>query len=190
MKSEVIERVYLALLHHPVYNHAHEVVTTSVTSLDVHDIARVAKTYECKGYFVVTPVAAQRELVNKVLFHWAQPAHMLRDHPRRPAMQLVRPAADLDEALEYIKKEEGEYPTMVGTSAKGGNRRVSFRELKELLKMGRPFLFVFGTGWGLTEEVMDRMDLILEPVYGRKDYNHLPVRAAVAIILDRLMGMW
>ena len=40
-------------------------------------------------------------------------------------------------------------------------------------------------------EVMEKFDYILEPIYGPCDYNHLPVRAAVAIILDRLLGeLW
>ena len=184
------ERVYLSLVHYPVYNHEKKIVTTSVTSLDVHDIARIAKTYECKGYYLVTPVAAQRDLVWKVVNHWKRPKEELRDHPRRDAMGLVSPANDLDEVLEKIKDIEGEYPTMVGTSARMGPRTVRFDEMKGLLRTGKPFLFVFGTGWGLTEDVMDRMDLILEPIKGRKDYNHLPVRAAVAIILDRLLGVW
>ena len=37
-------------------------------------------------------------------------------------------------------------------------------------------------------EAMKKFDYILEPVYGSCDYNHLCVRSAVAIILDRLAG--
>ena len=47
---------------------------------------------------------------------------------------------------------------------------------------------VFGTGWGLAPEVMARADLRLAPVLGPTDYNHLSVRAAAAVILDRLRG--
>jgi hypothetical protein len=47
---------------------------------------------------------------------------------------------------------------------------------------------LFGTGWGLTEELFDRADFILEPIKGSGDYNHLSVRTAAAIILDRLLG--
>jgi hypothetical protein len=35
---------------------------------------------------------------------------------------------------------------------------------------------------------MEQADYILEPIYGPGEYNHLSVRSAVAIILDRLLG--
>ena len=47
---------------------------------------------------------------------------------------------------------------------------------------------VLGTGWGLSPEVMARADLRLAPVQGPSYYNHLSVRAAAAVILDRLLG--
>jgi len=36
--------------------------------------------------------------------------------------------------------------------------------------------------------LMARCDYILEPVSGASDYNHLSVRSAVSIIMDRLLG--
>jgi hypothetical protein len=60
--------------------------------------------------------------------------------------------------------------------------------LRRLLEdRGTPFLILFGTGWGLTQEVKDSSDYVLVPIEG-KGYNHLSVRSAVAIILDRLLG--
>ncbi len=53
---------------------------------------------------------------------------------------------------------------------------------------GPPLLFLFGTGWGLTEEVLEQADDILEPIRGAGAYNHLSVRSAAAILLDRLRG--
>ena len=47
-------------------------------------------------------------------------------------------------------------------------------------------LLLFGTGWGLTVEVLGQADMVLEPIRGVGDYNHLSVRAAAAVILDRL----
>ncbi len=35
---------------------------------------------------------------------------------------------------------------------------------------------------------MDNADFFLEPIKGPSDYNHLSVRSAVAIVLDRLLG--
>ena len=52
-------------------------------------------------------------------------------------------------------------------------------------------LLVFGTGWGLAGEVIAGADALLEPVRAREatGYNHLSVRAACAILLDRLRGL-
>jgi hypothetical protein len=52
-------------------------------------------------------------------------------------------------------------------------------------------LILFGTGWGLVDDVMEGCDHLLPGVAAvteRAGYNHLSVRAAVAIILDRLAG--
>lgn len=51
---------------------------------------------------------------------------------------------------------------------------------------GAPLVLVLGTGWGLVEEILEKADVILEPIRGMGDYNHLSVRAAAAIMLDRL----
>ena len=58
----------------------------------------------------------------------------------------------------------------------------------QLQEGDRPILLLFGTGFGIEAEVMKSFDYILAPVYGSCDYNHLCVRSAVAIILDRLAG--
>jgi len=57
-----------------------------------------------------------------------------------------------------------------------------------LQRTTQPFLIVFGTGWGLTESILAQSDYVLEPIEGGTDYNHLSVRAAAAIIMDRLLG--
>jgi tRNA (guanine37-N1)-methyltransferase len=47
---------------------------------------------------------------------------------------------------------------------------------------------IFGTGHGLAEEVLSKMDGIVRPLRYLDDYNHLSVRSAVAIIVDRLIA--
>ena len=44
--------VYIGLIHYPIYNKHMEVVTTALTNYDLHDIARTAKTYDVKKYFI------------------------------------------------------------------------------------------------------------------------------------------
>lgn len=51
-----------------------------------------------------------------------------------------------------------------------------------------PTLLLFGTGHGLAPELVARCDAVLEPVVVDPDYNHLSVRAATAVILDRLVA--
>ena len=64
----------------------------------------------------------------------------------------------------------------------------SYREVRTALNKDHPHLLVFGTGWGLEKGIVERADIILAPIDGLSGYNHLPVRAAIAIILDRLLG--
>jgi hypothetical protein len=51
----------------------------------------------------------------------------------------------------------------------------------------KPHLLLFGTSWGLPEEIEKMCNYSLEPLRANSDFNHLSVRAAVAIVLDRLI---
>ena len=53
---------------------------------------------------------------------------------------------------------------------------------------GPPLMLLFGTGFGLAPPVLERADLVLAPILGPGAYNHLSVRSAAGIILDRLRG--
>lgn len=179
--------LYLALLHYPVYDKDHKVVTTSITNMDIHDIARSARTYGVTRYFVVTPTRTLRALSEKILDHWRHGYGSVYNETRKDALSLVGVADDLEGAVGAIKQETGTTPCIVVTSARSGPERSSFAEVgQRLASPGAPLLLVLGTGWGLTEEVMAKADIILEPIRGVDDYNHLSVRAAAAIMLDRL----
>lgn len=66
---------------------------------------------------------------------------------------------------------------------------VGYKKLREkIFNDDKPFLILFGTGWGLIEEVINSADYILKPVKGYNAFNHLSVRSAAAIILDRLLS--
>ena len=185
-------RSYIALIHHPVVDRTGREVTSSVTSLDMHDLARAARTYGIRGTFVVHPSAVQRRFVAHVTGHFVSGAGR-RAHPERGEtldMQL-NVVPDLDGAIEAIEAREGEKPLLVGTSAREGDGATGYGEMGALLRGGaRPGLILFGTSWGLTPGVMDHLDFRLPPLRGREvsEYNHLSVRAAAAVILDRLFG--
>jgi hypothetical protein len=179
--------LYLALLHYPVYDKGHNVVTTSITNMDIHDIARSARTYGVTRYFIVTPIRTLRALSEKILDHWQHGYGSVYNETRKDALSLIAVADDLEGTVTAIEQETGKRPRLVVTSARSGPRRSSFGEVKNMLEtFADPFLLVLGTGWGLTEEIMDKADVILEPIQGVGEYNHLSVRAAAAIMLDRL----
>ncbi len=181
--------LYVALLHYPVYDRNHNVVTTSVTNIDVHDIARSCRTYHAHAFFVVTPVDALRGLVRKILRHWQDGPGSSYNDNRRQAMELVRLERDLEGVLIEIERETGELPTLVATSARPMPRQTAWKQAaRQLADDSRPWLLLLGTGWGMTDELVERCDLRLPPVNGPGDYNHLSVRAAAAVILDRLRG--
>jgi hypothetical protein len=179
--------LYLALLHHPVYDKNGAVVTTAVTNLDIHDMGRLARTFGVRALYVCTPVATLQRLVSRVMRHWDTGPGAAYNPTRREALAMVRQAADLDVAVADVERETGRLPGLVATTARGGPDRLQVSTLRARLREGtRPELLVFGTGWGLTREVLQRCDDVLEPIRGAGDYNHLSVRSAAAIILDRL----
>ena len=181
---------YIALVHHPVLDRAGDEVTTSVTNLDVHDIARSSRTYGLRGYFVVNPLDAQQPVVQKIIDHWSAGGAGVRRFPERSeAIGLVRLARSVEDAIAEIEQREGQKPRLVATSAKGGPDRRSYEEEVETLRNGsEPTLLLFGTGHGLSPRVLQRCDAILAPIEGPTEFNHLSVRAAAAITLDRLFG--
>jgi tRNA (guanine37-N1)-methyltransferase len=181
--------VYVALLHYPVYDKNGQVVTTAVTNMDIHDIARSGRTYGIRGFYVVTPVKALQKLARKIIHHWEQGYGSQYNVTRKEALALARITDTLDDVLIDIERECGEKPLLVVTSARPGGKRTSFTELRNMLiKVSQPFLLILGTGWGLTEAIFSRSDYVLEAIEGPTDYNHLSVRSAAAIMLDRLLG--
>lgn len=181
--------VYIALLHHPVYNKRKDVVSTCVTGFDLHDIARTAVTYGIKRYFVINPMPAQRQFAGRIIDFWMDEGSMEFNWTRAEAFKLISIKENLEEAIEEITRAEGQRPKVIATSAKPQGKKVESRKLKvEIRGSNTPYLILFGTGWGMAEEVLDKADSILEPINGNSEYNHLSVRSATAIILDRLLG--
>jgi hypothetical protein len=41
---------------------------------------------------------------------------------------------------------------------------------------------------GIAKSLLDRLDAVLEPIDARKGFNHLSVRSAVSIAIDRIAG--
>lgn len=182
--------LYIGLLHFPMRNSSGEIVATAMTSMDVHDIARTGRTYGVARYFVITPLATQQEIAWRIRGFWTEGERAAEKSRRGEALEIVWVASDLEETIAWIKEAEGEAPFLVATSARRqGTHEVSYAEVTQMLYKGRrPVYILFGTGWGMTEELIETCDVILPPIMGESDFNHLSVRAAVAIVLDRVAG--
>ena len=180
--------LYLALIHHPVYNINGEVIASAVSNLDLHDISRAAKTYGIEAFYVVTPLEDQRKLVERIVSHWTEGAGAKYNPDRCEALRLIKMAVSLEDVRDDIASNGGGAPATVVTDARPHARSISYDTLAEMIKGEHPYLLVFGTAWGLTREFIDKADYVLAPIMGRSGYNHLSVRSAAAIVLDRLLG--
>ncbi|PLX72607.1 MAG: hypothetical protein C0615_11920 [Desulfuromonas sp.] len=175
-----------ALVHAPVVDRRGDLVTTAVTNLDLHDIARSARTFGLQRFYVVTPVAEQQRLVKRLLGHWVEGSGAAYNPKRRQALELIRVVSTFKKALADWREITAAEPLPVLTGASRDDG-ISFETCRGLMQK-QPGLLVFGTGWGLAPEFFENGWHVLEPVRGVEDYNHLSVRAAAAIILDRLAG--
>jgi hypothetical protein len=185
-----LRRVAAALCHHPVLDRDRRIVTTAITNLDLHDIARSAHSYGLTDFFVTHPIAAQRELALRVREHWTTGSGAKRIPDRKPPMEALRIVKTLSDAIDELGGL-GQVELWT-TSAQAAAKALHFAAARELLRSaGGPVLLVFGTGWGLSDEVLAMAHHQLESVRSpRADgYNHLSVRAAAAIIFDRLLGV-
>ena len=182
-------RVYIALVHYPAYNSRMEVVPTAFKSIDAHDISRDATTYGIRKFYMVNPVEQQRILAGRLVDHWIDGEGKNFNESKSRAFGIISLVSTIDEAVGQIEEIEGEKPKIVATDARFSEDMTGYRELREkIFENTDPFLILFGTGWGLTLETIQASDYVLKPISGYSDFNHLSVRSAAAIVLDRLLS--
>ncbi|MBP5296408.1 MAG: RNA methyltransferase [Bacteriovoracaceae bacterium] len=178
--------IYVGLVHAPVVNKRGQEVITSITNLDIHDIARSCRTFGVEKFFLINPLYAQQTLAQRILAYWQQDQGNAYNPDRSDALKKVVWAFTIEEAVAAIKEEQGESPAIVVTSAQFAENTVAAADLPSLAAP-RPILLLFGTGWGLAPSVSEAADWRLQPItYPTSGYNHLSVRSAVAIYLDRI----
>ena len=200
----------VAIVHYPVYDKHGDIVTSAVTNIDVPDIARSCRTYGVSAFYVVTPVQAHRALISRVMQHWEAEEQRDYNPSRNEALSLLRLESDLEGVGIDVERRYGCLPRMFATSARRHASATSFEDMRRMLQGdGPPWLMLLGTGSGLAREVLERCEAILEPIDGYRvpqvrasrvsgddsgaaadpgtaEYNHLSVRAAAAVLLDRL----
>lgn len=183
-------KLNVILLHDQMVDKQAKLVCTSLTMIDVHDIARSSRTYGVEHAFIAHPAPTLRKLALTLKGHWESGFGSTYNPNRREALEHVEIVTCLDEAIAFLDKKNGKLPKLLATSAKPGGNRVSFSEMREKLENeDESFLLMFGTGWGMSDALLNRANYFLEPINGPTEYNHLSVRSACAIMLDRLVGL-
>ncbi|MCB2153571.1 RNA methyltransferase [bacterium] len=185
--------LHIALVHHPTVDKRGNVAATSVTNLDIHDLSRIGRTYGADGIWIVHPYENMQRYVQKVFGHWKDGWGAAYNVTRKEALEDTYLATDLPELEERMEElYPGKEIVWVATSARKAVNTLSYQEMRDWLDDPddeRVFVLIFGTGWGLHPSVIQEMDYVLEPIYGPTEWNHLSVRAAAGIIIDRLLGL-
>ncbi len=179
----------IALIHYPVINKTGETIGSAVTNLDLHDIARAARTFGVDHYYIVTPYSDQQTLVQEILDHWQTGYGATYNPARKAALDRVKIAESLEAVITLITGQRGQSPLILTTSARVQQNSISYRETRRRIATGEPILLLFGTAHGLAPELNETADYTLPPIESTTGYNHLSVRSAVSIILDRLLGV-
>jgi hypothetical protein len=182
-------KLFVALVHFPVYNKERQVVAASLTTLNLHDLARLTVTYGIQGCYVVTPLQRQQELARHLIAHWTRGYGAVYNPTRAEALQHLQVVDSLAALERDVVQRCGLTPRYIATDARRFPGCISYAALRQILwEQEVVFLLLLGTGWGLTHELITRCEYVLAPIYGPTSYNHLPVRVAAGIMLDRLLG--
>lgn len=181
--------LYMALVHYPVLNRRGEIIASAITNLDLHDLGRTACTYDIPVCYIVTPLADQQALAREIVRHWCEGAGKEIHPDRAAALERLRIVGSLADACRDVEQTCGRTPSLWATSASEHEGALRICEARRLLTEGaEPALLLLGTGWGLAASLRAEIDAVLEPIRGLKGYNHLSVRCAAAILLDRLLA--
>lgn len=181
---------YVMELHYPVLDRQGEKSSTAITGMDIHDIARACRTYGIKKYLLVTPIAQQREMVRRIITHWTEGWGAEHNPDRAEAFSRVKIFASAEKALAWVREKEKCKPYTIATTARNTAGAKHWLTLKrEILERELRPVFIFGTGWGLHKDILDTVSAVMTPIEGgADDWNHLSVRSAVSITLDRFFG--
>ena len=182
--------VDIALIHYPVVNKTGETIGSAVTNLDLHDIARAAKTFGVDNYYVVTPYKDQQQLIGEILEHWLEGYGAQYNPARKSALDLITITESIEQLIATVIEKRGQKPLILTTSANRVEKTLSYGGCRTKIEDGQPVLLLFGTAHGLDRPVIHMADHTLPPINGVEGYNHLSVRSAVSIVLDRLLGEW
>lgn len=173
--------LYVGLIHWPCMDKNGEEIATAITNLDLHDLARVCLTYGINTLYIVHPNDVQLSFAKKIIDHWLLGFGGVYNPVRKKAFEIITLVKDIEE----IKRQTGAY--MVGTSATRLSSCLSWEDARKL-SSERDVCLLFGTGWGMAPELIASLDAVIEPIDAGTGFNHLSVRSAVSIAIDRIVG--
>lgn len=191
-ETPYVPRLAIGLVHYPVRDSKQKTVATNITNFDIHDIARAATVFGVEKYYIIHPMKEQLMFVDRVLDHWRTGQGSKFNPMRKTALGNVKAVESVEKAFEDWNVLEA---LTIATTARTewAKHKYSFAELRNEMHVAKkPVFMLFGTGFGLTEDLIRSSSGVLESIRGAppKDYRHLSVRSAVSICLDRVMGPW
>lgn len=179
--------VSIAIIHYPILDKRGDIVATSISNLEIHDAARSCMTFGVELCYIVTPLERQKGIAERLALHWKEGYGRQYNPHRAEALEKV---CIRDSVGDVMSDFQGKDPVVIGTSSRIRDVSIGYDALRGWIETDpRPFLLLFGTGWGLPADIVDACERTLLPVRGQGDYNHLSLRVAIGIILDRLFGM-
>lgn len=175
----------LALVHHPVKNRHGDVIAATSQEFDLMDAARLALTYDVRRLYIVQTIPAQRAMIERLIAHGRASD---RDVAARGSFERTVLVSSIQEAITHASTRTGKTPQVWSTSAQPRGDVLSWSSARERLAGGVSALVLIGKAWGLAPTVFEDADICLAAIDPGTGFNHLSVRAAMAIIVDRLLG--
>jgi len=183
------KQIFIGLVHYPVYNKTGETITSSITNLDIHDISRTARTYGVQTFFLIHPNQRQREIFEQIMRFWKKNGAKLFNKHRVDALKTIVFTQTIADTVNLIKNQVDSDPIIITTTAARRDGQIDFATASSTISQTKnPVLILFGTGNGLHHTVHENADFVLEPIQDKASYNHLSVRSAIAIVMDRLLA--
>lgn len=179
------------LCHHPVRLEKNRIGTSSLTNLDIHDIARISRSYGMGPFYVLTPLDDQLAIMANILSHWRERVDPVEHGDRQRALEHVCAVRDFAELNAAAVKYYGMEPEYMATSANwpAGKKTPMPLATGSVRKIcaQRPVVILLGTARGLDLDSLDIKCRMLRPLRYLNE-NHLSVRSAAAILADRILG--
>ena len=177
----------ICLVHYPVLLKTKNPGASSLTNLDIHDIARSSCAYGLGGLYVSTPLSDQAQILREILRYWTLGAGAASNPDRAQALSLVRHVPEIADAVADIAERTGQRPLMLGSSAEWRKPPVYAPRMVRAALASGPVLLLLGTSHGLAPEALAACDGQLRPLRFLDTYRRFSVRAAATACLDRIL---